>query len=111
MRMWVSSSKRGNRWRLLFLSGNFPQGGRVSVYDVAQDSTLSRPTVPRRFRQAMLCRAEHRYGAASPGNGDGLAGLLDLAEASEACGLELGRAQYPLLHDSHDSRRYGHLTC
>src|ERR1017187_7497773 len=109
MRTCVSNSKRGSRRRLLFRSDNFPEG-RIPVHDVAHDLALVRPTVAGGLPDGLLCRAEHRHGAAPPGDGDGLSGLFDLAEAGEAFGLELRRAQYTLLHDSHDNRLYGHLT-
>lgn len=108
MRTCVSNSKRGSRRQLLFRSGNFPDDRRV--HDVAHNLALVRPTVAGRLPDGLLCRAEHRHGAAPPGDGDGLPGLFDLAEAGEALGLELRRTQYALLHDSHDNRIYGHLT-
>src|ERR1017187_1233491 len=110
MRTCVSNSKRGSRRQLLFRSGNFPEGGSIPVHDVAQDSALACPTVAWRLPDGVLYGADHRDGATPPGDGDGPPGLLNLAEAGEAFGLELRRTQHALLHDSHDNRRYGHLT-
>ncbi len=114
IRTCVSNNKRGSRRHLLFRSGNFPgnvpEVGRIHVHDVAHDLALACPTVGGRLPDGLLCRAEHRHGAAPLGDGDGLPGLFDLAEAGEAFGLELRCAQYAFLHDSHDNRPYGHLT-
>jgi hypothetical protein len=93
----------------LFLSGHFPQDGRIPVYDVAQNSAPSRPTVLRRFPEAVFGSGDHCHGAPAAGDGDSLAKLFDLVEAGEAFHLELGRTPYPVLHASQDNRPYVHL--